>query len=150
MEAPRSAVQIGTMAEGKKHGAEGLRVYALALDLVSDVSVLVANGRVRDTLAKQALRCADSVVLNIGEGGSHFSPGLKLNNYRAARASAGETLGALRIIEREYPAVPVRPSIRRANLVLVMLLKLIKAQEDRRSKASPPAPEPPIRNPPET
>jgi four helix bundle protein len=131
----------------RKHGAEGLRVLGLAEKVAAEVVVLVRRARVRQSLADQATRCADSAVLNLAEGGSHFQPGLKLNNYRAAHASAGELVAALRRIGQDDPGAPVRDMIRRTNHVQVMTASLIRAQLRRRDRpADIPASPPPHRD----
>jgi four helix bundle protein len=129
------------MSGTRKHGAEGLRVYWLVQEIGADVAALVRAARVRPSLADQVTRCADSLVLNIGEGASHFSPGLKLNNYRVARASAGELIAGLQRIAADYPQTKIQSLVRNTNLAQIMILKLIRSQERRRDTS--PAPEAP-------
>jgi four helix bundle protein len=119
--------------EGRKHGAGSLRVYALAKSLVADIKALLPGVRIDPARASQLLRSADSIVLNLGEGGAHHMPGLKLNNYRAAHASAGETISVLELVARDNPKVnAVRLAIRKGHMTAVMILGLIKTQEARR------------------
>jgi four helix bundle protein len=119
------------MASSRKHGAEGLRVYDLALRLTDQAEMLVRGARCSRSLGEQLIRAADSVVLNIAEGAAHHAPRQKLRHYRIAHASAGECLAAIELVRRRDRNANPFPARRNAHLVSVMLCALIKQQENR-------------------
>jgi four helix bundle protein len=134
--APAEAASSCMLNKGG-HGEERLRALGLAQEVAAEVVELLRQARIRLSLSDQTARAADSLVLNVAEGGSHYEPGLKLNNYRAARASAGELIAALRRIEADSPGAPVLPLIRKCHLIQKMLLQLIRKQELRRRERKP-------------
>jgi four helix bundle protein len=113
-------------------GPEKLRVYRLAQDLAVNVERIIRSVVRSPTLADQLRRAAESVVLNIAEGASHFSPGRKIALYQIARGSAAECMAGLSHILRMHPLPEVRSARNDANMVCVMLTALIRAQESRR------------------
>ena len=50
--------------------------------------------RVRPELAKQIRKSADSVVLNLREGATEYSPKEKARIYRVSQKESGELIGA--------------------------------------------------------
>jgi four helix bundle protein len=132
------------MSTGKRHGPDGLRVYRLALSFAEQVSALVAGARCSRSLAEQLERAAESVVLNIAEGAAHFTPGMKLNHYRIAHASAGECLGGLDLLRRRDRTLNTFPARRNAEVISVLLTALIHHQQTRKSPPQPPPPPLPL------
>ncbi|HEX6589054.1 MAG TPA: four helix bundle protein [Longimicrobiales bacterium] len=55
--------------------------------------------RVRPELAKQIRKSADSVVLNLREGATEYSPKEKARIYRVSQKESGELIGAFRLLE---------------------------------------------------
>jgi four helix bundle protein len=129
------------MGEGKRHGPDGLRVYQLALRLVEQVTGLVAGARCSRSLADQLERASESVVLNIAEGAAHYTPGMKLNHYRIAHASAGECLGGLDLLRRRDRRVNTSPARRNAEVISVLLTALIHHQQTRKAARTLPSPD---------
>lgn len=118
-------------------GPEGLRVYSLAQDLAASVDG-IARSIWRDSLARQLVRAADSVVLNIAEGAGHFMPGMKVVHYRIAHGSASECVAALTRLHGRRQDAAVASARRDANMVCIMLDALIRAQERRKTPTPPP------------
>ena len=72
-----------------------LVAYQVALDLVQELRPLVAVLKTQDpNLADQLLRCATSVVLNLGEG-QRRQKGNKHRAYEIAHGEAREVLACL-------------------------------------------------------
>lgn len=118
----------------KRRGAEGLRVYHLALGLASQVDEILEAVHCRRGLADQLRRAADSVVLNIGEGAAHFSPGRKLYHYQTAHGSAAECIAALTLIAQRHRHPAAHRARNTANMISTMLMGMIQTQEKRRSE----------------
>ena len=135
MEVPREGCGISRMSEELRGSpAERLRVYWLALELARDVDAVSRLARIFGSLAGQLTRAANSVVLNIAEGAAHFSAGKKIYHYQLAYGSAEECIAALRRIQQHRPAVSVEREIRKANMVMMMLVRLIQTQQQRRGE----------------
>jgi four helix bundle protein len=114
------------------HGPERLRVYHLALELAEVIDTVLRNARCTQSLADQARRTADSIVLNIAEGSALFSPGRKLYHYETALGSAGECIAALSRLRRRNPGLDLNRPRRMAELISAMLVALIRTQQKRR------------------
>ncbi|CAN5742022.1 hypothetical protein BH23GEM9_BH23GEM9_10810 [soil metagenome] len=121
------------MEKRKLHGAERLRVYGRALEFAEYVDRLLRSQYCDRSLADQLLRAADSIVLNIAEGAAHYQAGKKLNHYRSAHGSAAECRAALTLLHRRHPRIFVEPGLRKTDMISMMLMALIHAQENRRS-----------------
>lgn len=120
------------MESGRKHGAEGLRAYEVAQQLVSEVESILREVRLDFSDADQLKRAAESVLLNLSEGGAHYAPGKKAYHYQLARGSAGECIGSLTRIERRGYGKSIARARRTANMCCILLTALIKAQEKRK------------------
>ena len=103
--------------EEKRCGAEGLRVYWLALDFLDAVRELLERVPVKGSLGDQLRRAAESIVLNLREGAAHISPGMKLYHFQITHGSADECIGALHAFSRRYPADNFRREVRMANMI---------------------------------
>jgi four helix bundle protein len=133
------------MGTERRHGPQGLRVYALALRFADQVEEIIASAACGRGLADQLGRAAESVVLNIAEGAAHFTPGQKAKHYRVAQGSAGECIGALDLLRRRNSTLNVFAARRNAQQISHMLTALITQQETRRAAPAPapaPAPDP--------
>ena len=132
MEAPGLTCILPRMAnDGEKRGAERLRVYWLSQDFLDAVGCLLESVPVKGSLGEQLRRAAESIMLNIREGASHISPGKKLYHFQLSHASADECIGALHGFARRYPRMNFTREIRMANMICVMMVALIRAQEER-------------------
>jgi four helix bundle protein len=109
-----------------------LRVYGLALRLADQVRGILKRAHCSHSLADQAARTTESIVLNIAEGSAHQTPGQKSRHYQIARASAGECIACLDLIRRSDPRAFTDPARRNAQLVSRMLAPLIESWERRK------------------
>ena len=74
---------------------ERLEVYTVALAVARRVAKLGGSRALKD----QALRAAQSIVLNVAEGASLVPGDAKRNHYRIALGSAGEVAAALDLLD---------------------------------------------------
>ena len=125
---PRFSVLFSQMSERNNvefTGPERLRVYDLAQQLGVTADHVVRNCHVRWHLADQLIRAVDSVILNIAEGAGNYSPGRKRLHYEIASGSAAECVAALTRILRQRPCQHAEDALQKANMILVMLTRLI-------------------------
>ena len=122
------------MSNDTTHGPERLRVYALAVHLGELIDDLLTETRCRATLASQIRRAADSLVLNIGEGSAHFSPGRKLYHYQTALGSVAEVIAGLARLRVRHPNANIFRARNTADLISAMLTALIHTQQNRLKK----------------
>ena len=81
-----------------RFGHEGLDCYRLACELARWAArqpIPAARKHLRD----QLVRAADSVVLNIAEGGGRDPGAARRNHYRIARGSAAEVCAILDLVD---------------------------------------------------
>jgi four helix bundle protein len=94
---------------------ESLDCYRLAVSVARWVAATRFPARNAD-LADQALRAAQSVVLNIAEGAARHGPAAR-NHFRIALGSAAETSAVLDLVD--LPDAPLRQAeLRRVGAML--------------------------------
>ena len=81
-----------------RFGHEGLDCYKLACE-VARWAARQPVPAARKHLREQLVRAADSVVLNIAEGGGRDPGAARRNHYRIARGSAAEVCAILDLLD---------------------------------------------------
>ena len=96
---------------------EKLRAYRFALAFYRVVKMLRAGlPRGLGPIGDQMSRAAQSVVLNLAEGGAQRARDMKRRHYRIALASTGECAAALDLLEIEDAATPELVALARRRL----------------------------------
>ena len=126
------------MADGAVHGPEKLRVYHLALAFARNVERVLFRCRCHPSLRSQLARTSQSIVLNIAEGSAHYSGPEKAYYYQTAYGCVAECTAALTRLAEQNPHRNLRLLRRDADMVSVMLLALMRAQ-NRNNKGQPPS-----------
>ncbi len=144
MAVPRLARECGSaLRTGKREMAEftyrTMRVYQLALDLNGFAFEATRGVPTRSwPIEQQLIRAAASIVLNIAEGVTEYSPGEKTRFYRIALRSAGEAGAAFDVLVRH--GVVSRAVADHANdqlqSIAAMVTNLILATEARRARTT--------------
>src|SRR5687768_17446381 len=120
------------MASESSTGPGQLRVYHLALDLCDKVEAIVKRARCPRSLKDQAVRCAQSIVLNIAEGAGHMSPGKKIYHYQLGHGESWECIAALNRIKKADPRSHTTGANHKATLVSRSMTSLIRKWETHR------------------
>ena len=113
---------------------EKLPVYHVALGVAKDAEALAKSlPTFRRDLQDQLRRASVSIVLNIAEGASEFSPAEKPRIYRIARRSTSETRAAVDAIGAVVAPTPALLARLASDLIQIeaSLDKLIFAQQRR-------------------
>jgi four helix bundle protein len=104
-------------------------VYWLALDFLDAVQQVLQPVPVKGSLGDQLGRAAESILLNLREGAAHITPAKKVYHFQLSHGSADECIGALHAFARRYPRMHFNVEVRMANMICVMMIGLIRAQE---------------------
>ena len=108
---------------------EKLEVYQIALDAAVELDAVAhAIPSERRDLRDQLRRASASILLNIAEGASEFSPDEKARFYRMARRSAAECTAVLDLLARTGRlSRGGRATKARLVRIISMLTRLVKA-----------------------
>jgi four helix bundle protein len=115
-------------------GYRSLRVYSLSVGLAAELfQVTRSLPPPAWPVARQVVRAAASIVLNIAEGGGESAPKEKARFYRMARRSAAETCAGVDLLSamRLVPDTLAEAAVSSLAEIAAMLTVMVKSHEAR-------------------